>query len=116
MKESIKEKQLKEVDVIIDGKIICDYCRKVILQKSMINTLEYGNSYKWFHMITGHRDWGNDSIDSMETFDLCSRECLMNKMNEIMDEYNDSYTDYYDIEARGFTYYRQSEEIFDRLF
>ena len=111
MKKSIKETQLQEVEVITDGQIICDCCEKIIVQKS---TLELGKHYGWFHLCTGHRDWGNDSVDSIEYFDLCSRECLANKLREMLDEYEESDTAYFETKKEGFTYY--GGNVYDRFF
>lgn len=41
----------------------CDICGKEI-------------TGKFWHLTTHHNDWGNDSIDSYEYYDLCSRECI----------------------------------------
>ena len=43
----------------------CDICEKPI---------ERGSHF--FHVLTGHNDWGNDSCESREWFDICSQECL----------------------------------------
>lgn len=43
----------------------CDICEKPIEQGSF-----------FFHVLTGHRGWGNDSCESQKWFDICSQECL----------------------------------------
>ncbi len=43
----------------------CDMCGDII-QKGKV----------YYHIITHHNDWGNDSIDSYEDFDLCS-DCYL---------------------------------------
>lgn len=50
--------------------IKCDICKKEI-------------TGKFWNLTTHHHDWGNDSIDSYEHFDLCSRECI----NKALDDY-----------------------------
>jgi catechol-2,3-dioxygenase len=50
---------MEEVKVI--DKYKCDSCGKV--QDEMES------------LLTGHNDWGNDSIDSMETLHFCSSGC-----------------------------------------
>lgn len=43
----------------------CDRCGDII-QKGKV----------YYHITTHHNDWGNDSIDSYENFDLCS-DCYL---------------------------------------
>lgn len=45
--------------------IECDICNKVIPVRG--NT----DNRRYFEITTGHSDWGNDSIESMETVDVC---------------------------------------------
>jgi hypothetical protein len=53
--------------------LICDICKKEI-------PIKHG----YWHLVTQHHDWGNDSIDSLESFDVCSKECMDEKYNEYM--------------------------------
>ena len=46
-------------------KRICDFCQKEI------------DCSNWFLITTGHHDWGNDSIDSVEHYDACSSRCTI---------------------------------------
>lgn len=46
--------------------IECDSCRKIILPKS-----ETCKENKYYKVTTGHNDWGNDSIESIENHDIC---------------------------------------------
>ena len=57
---------------------ICDVCKKKLEQN---NFYGYNDGipeycYKYFHVKTHHHDWGNDSWESYEHFDICSQECL----------------------------------------
>ena len=53
--------------------IECDRCGAII----GIKEARKGNyKAKYFHVVTYHNDWGNDSIDSTEFYDFCSYECL----------------------------------------
>lgn len=70
----------KEVTIGIN----CDVCKKDITGKYWILT-------------THHDDWGNDSIDSFEHYDLCSKECINEKLNEYYDECRDSITQCFDL-------------------
>lgn len=49
----------------------CDVCNGVI-----------GNNEDYWELTTGHHDWGNDSEESIEHFDICSETCLREKFDE----------------------------------
>ena len=56
----------KKVEVnkrVLDG-VICDTCNKEIKEGL------------YFEVTTGHHRWGNDSVESIEEFDYCSKDCL----------------------------------------
>lgn len=61
MGKEIPHKLTQEIEIGCE----CDICEKPIEQGSF-----------FFHVLTGHRDWGNDSCDSEEYFEICSQECL----------------------------------------
>ena len=67
----------------------CDVCNGIIDDKG-----------GYWEVTTGHHDWGNDSMDSIENFDVCSEVCL----REIFDKYirdsaaNNWNTKYFDVE------------------
>ena len=71
--------------VLVGETLYCDVCK---------NKIEKGKGY--WELTTGHNDWGNDSCESIEHFDVCSQICLMNKFAEYLDEsdktsYNSEY-------------------------
>lgn len=57
----------------------CDRCKKLVLKQIGGAFLkEYTGdifSVSYYSVTTGHHDWGNDSIDSIETKVIC-RSCL----------------------------------------
>lgn len=72
--------------------IKCDICNKIIADS---NT--GGNWY--FSVMTGHHEWGNDSIDSIENKEFCSKECLQKAFNKYINEDIEYYdTAYFEIE------------------
>ena len=79
----IKEK--KEITIIkyITTSIKCDVC----------GISHYGNDLpKYWHNISiSHNEWGNDSIDSIEDFDVCSKECYIIKFKDCVKNYEDRY-------------------------
>lgn len=74
MIKKITKKVIKEVEETISSVGVCDVCGKEF------NYYEEGfNKTKrahYYHIVTGHYDWGNDSCDSIESKDACSDECL----------------------------------------
>ena len=53
----------------------CDVCNGII-----------DNNAEYWELTTGHYDWGNDSVDSIENFDVCSEDCLRKKFDEYVKE------------------------------
>ena len=72
-----KEVIHKQIEDVTVGRI-CDCCGKRI---EVVRKLPFGDEYNFFHISTHHSDWGNDSIDSWESYDACSPECAV-KMAE----------------------------------
>ena len=76
MKEMITREVKKTVKETIECKITCDECKKVILEHHK-EWVDHSNEViDYYEVQTGHYDWGNDSIESMEEFHLCP-DCLM---------------------------------------
>lgn len=59
------QKEVVKTEKVLEG-ISCDICGTVV---------EEGKLY--FEVTTGHGRWGNDSVDSIEHFDLCHYICLV---------------------------------------
>lgn len=91
MIKEIKETRIvtEPKDFVVERKLICDHCNQLILQGF------------YFHVTTGHHDWGNDSIDSIEGFDV-HEECIQNFFKEKVecDDMTASYTGYIDVEKQ----------------
>lgn len=64
----------KVVKEEVTAKRICDNCGKEI---AVSHKTCYGNEYNYFCITTRHHDWGNDSIDSYETYDACCPTCAL---------------------------------------
>lgn len=64
--------------VLVKETRYCDVCGKEI---------EPNKSY--WELTTHHNDWGNDSIESYEHFDVCSSECLRKKFDEYVEDSGD---------------------------
>lgn len=85
-KSAIVEKVTKE-QMITD--INCDICNRRI-------------SGKFWRLTTSHRDWGNDSCDSIRKYDICSRDCIDKMLTNYMKECINSYTQEFDLEQDYF--------------
>lgn len=73
--------------VLVGKTLYCDICKKEIKK---------GREY--WEVTTGHHDWGNDSFESIEDFDVCSDVCLMMKFGEYIDRSKDGYnTEYIEV-------------------
>ena len=83
MKEKIN-KIVKTTEQITE-KVTCDVCGKTIADKN-------NRVAKYWRLTTGHDDWGNDSCDSYMDFDLCSKECIKEKLNKYFDDCVGSHT------------------------
>lgn len=72
----MKEYEEKAVPVIksVLVKITCDICDKEISEED-----------NYYEVVTSHSDWGNDSHESLEEFDICSEECLKKQFDEYLD-------------------------------
>jgi len=87
--------------------IRCDSCNKKIIDRE-----------KYFEVMTGHHDWGNDSCDSIEHLDICD-ECLNKFVGDYFKETKKSYTAYINVEPHIFCknskYYDDYDDLEDEL-
>lgn len=75
------EKQVVKKEPCIEY-LICDICDTLIKKSNIGNRVKSNNLVEWYFVRTGHNDWGNDSCDSVESFEVCP-ECL----NKVFHEY-----------------------------
>ena len=83
---NIYKKVRKYRDDLVEYKVFCDVCKKDITHRESKFTKGDYVTEEFYKVTTSHRDWGNDSIDSVECKDVCSDECL----KVLFDEYLDS--------------------------
>lgn len=75
--------------------IECDICKRIIPTKPLRpNTYE-----KYYFVTTGHRDWGNDSCDSVEMYDICPN-CIVKFTSDYLAK-SRSYTAHIEIETEA---------------
>lgn len=75
--------------VLIGETMYCDICGKEIKKDT-----------GYWNVTTGHHDWGNDSHESIEHFDVCSDSCLLMKFSGYINaSYRDDFnTKYIEVE------------------
>jgi len=70
--------ETKEITKVVKEEVtvkrICDNCGKEI---TISNITGVCDDYNYFCIATHHHDWGNDSIDSYETYDACCPKCAL---------------------------------------
>ena len=95
MSREIKwKKELREVSVCTEGDFVCDNC-----DKHFDITKQDGTFY---HVHSGHHEWGNDSVDSIDDLDACCDECLIALVNKWLEEWKGYSTAYIEINRRRF--------------
>lgn len=76
---------------------------KTVTEKILLSTRcdvcghEIPKGTKYWRLTTSHGDWGNDSCESFEHFDLCSLGCIQTKLNHYLHECEGSYTQEFDL-------------------
>jgi len=73
MSNIINTKKIVAIQHCIVGKK-CDVCGKEI-PPTTIPHMSGEPVYDYYEVTTHHNDWGNDSVDSYEYFDVCSPDC-----------------------------------------
>lgn len=77
--------------ILVKETRFCDVCNKVI-----------GNKNGYWKLTTHHNDWGNDSYESVEKFDVCSAKCLVTKFDEYLKSSEKGYnTQCFEVERKG---------------
>lgn len=67
----------------------CDICGKEITEK-------------FWRLTKHHYDWGNDSIESYEKYDICSRKCINRALDDYIDDCEESNTRCFELEQDFF--------------
>ncbi len=75
---SVTSTAYKITRTVID--VECDVCGKIIPVGRWRE-----EKTKYYEITTGHRDWGNDSIESVRTLDVCP-ECVGKFIADFLDE------------------------------
>lgn len=83
---------VKKIKVVTTKEITgvkCDICGKVI----PVGRYPF-DEHKYYDVMTGHRDWGNDSCESIEHRDICP-DCLVGFVEDYYkdNEYSSAYVE-----------------------
>ena len=100
---TINEEQMVKKEVAIAW--ICDACGVQASDKRQYEQ-------EWYHFSKSHQGWGNDSVDSFDSFDVCSADCFIKLLQEhIPDllEYADKNAEIADMPVKF------AEKLLDRL-
>lgn len=100
MIDQIKESKMIKQDVVISEVCRCDICNNMIYKKKE-NANNGAHLINYFYLTTGHYDWGNDSIESMQNYDICSAECLHKALDKFLRDFIDSNTAYFEVSKRA---------------
>jgi len=73
MIKKITRTVLKEVTEVESEIMVCDICGKELKYEKWLGKEKIASYY---HIRTGHYDWGNDSCESVTSRDACCDECL----------------------------------------
>ena len=103
-----ERKQIVRYDTTETG-IVCDKCNKEYKYKETGMFREHKNEKRFYEVTIGHRDWGNDSCDSVEHFDFCCYDCLQKFFEEYFKD-NESDTAYIDIRTELQTIQKDEEQ------
>lgn len=86
MIKTVARKVMREVIDTVSSVGICDVCGKEFnYHEEGLNKTKRATYY---HIVTGHHDWGNDSCDSIEFRDACCDECLSRFIQEWLKDKN----------------------------
>lgn len=102
MSEKIQYKStMVEQKVPYITELCCDKCKKIIKRKiscEFKNIRKISNDrVEWYDVTTGHHDWGNDSIDSIQDSNICT-DCIDDILAEFKDKASGNTTRYIEIE------------------
>ena len=93
MNKEIKKRVTYTDEITLYSKRVCDKCGKVLEYlvngkvKGLVNISKEHVKVEYYEVTTGHHDWGNDSIDSVEYHDYCPT-CVLQAIDEYYEKTN----------------------------
>lgn len=77
---------VKEMRKVIG--VYCDNCKRILLRPT-----------RYFRITTGHHDWGNDSCESVECYDICL-DCRDKFVLNYLKNMEPNSTEYIEVETK----------------
>ena len=99
----------KELEVVRSRRfeiagIKCDICGTIIEPPSKEDRFNWmDEKYKYYEVTTGHHDWGNESCESVQHYDICPG-CIDAFTNEYLKNKDSQRSGYIDIETDHICY------------
>lgn len=89
----------------------CDVCGRVIDSPTKENRYHrMDDDHKYYSVTTGHNDWGNDSCESIEHYDVCP-DCINKFVAEYLGDKKGYRSAYIEIQTKHVYYdYEMDEE------
>lgn len=108
MNKEIKKTVTYTDEITLYSKRVCDKCGKVLEyrynHKELVNISKEHMKVEYYEVTTGHHDWGNDSIDSVEYHDYCPT-CVLQAIDEYYETTNGEInTNYIEINHECYDY------------
>lgn len=75
MEKYHKNVQMVKCETTVAVDYFCDICKKRIYTDVKGKLTKLDNIVEYYNIVSGHNDWGNDSIESRESMIVC-KECL----------------------------------------
>ena len=72
----IKKSESVQIENVVGH--TCDVCKKTVMERTLPK--------EWYSFSSHHDEWGNDSIESYEDFDVCSVRCYMDQLYRCVGE------------------------------
>lgn len=108
MNKEIKKRVTYTDEITLYSKRVCDKCGKILEycynHEELVNTSKERMKVEYYEVTTGHHDWGNDSIDSVEHHDYCPT-CVLQAIDEYYEKTNEkNNTNYIEINHECYEY------------
>lgn len=92
MVKTTTEKKAVYQDIVVSEECRCDRCGGHLWFHTKERRKKPGQGpfriTEYYHIVTGHHDWGRDSVDSIKTYDICMGCAKKMYAEYIEDSYN----------------------------
>lgn len=82
----------------------CEVCERLIEPPSKEDRYKWSeDQFKYYEVTTGHNDWGNDSADSVEHYDICP-DCITGFVDRYLKHEASNRSGYIEVEVNHIFY------------